>query len=73
MWIPEREAAFKALFGALNTSGTLSVTEVIFDPHFQSRRTVTRLARAAGLREKAFYGSPLAYTVLFEKSGDESF
>jgi len=45
----------------------LSVTETIFDPHYQRRETVIRLAGAAGFREKAFFGSRVAYTLNLEK------
>lgn len=65
--IPDRAAAFSELFDALVPGGTLTVVEVIFDPHFQPRRIVTGLARDAGFREKAFFGHSLAYIIQFEK------
>ena len=65
--IPDREAAMKEIYGALKPGGVLSVTEVLFDPHFQGRQTVTQLAKAAGFCEKAFYGNAVAYTMHFEK------
>lgn len=65
--IPNREAALRAIFDALKPGGFLSVTEIAFDPHFQTRATATRLALAAGFREKAFYGNRIAYTLHFEK------
>lgn len=65
--IPDREAALKEICSALKPGGVLSVTEVVFDPHFQRRGTVTRLAAAAGFREKAFFGNPIAYTLHFER------
>lgn len=65
--IPDAMAALKEIFEALRPGGTLSVTEVIFDPHFQRRKTVEALAGAAGFRERAFFGHSLAYTVHFEK------
>ena len=65
--IPDQQAALKEIQGALKPGGTLSVTEVIFDPHFQRRETVSRLAKAAGFEEKDFYGKPLAYTMHFKK------
>jgi predicted methyltransferase len=55
------------IFAALKPGGVLSVTEVIFDPHFQSRGTVAKLAGAVGLRERAFFGNRFAYTLHFEK------
>ncbi len=65
--IPDREAALRAIFDALKPGGYVSVTEIVFDPHFQTRATVTRLALAAGFREKAFYGNRIAYSLHLEK------
>jgi ubiquinone/menaquinone biosynthesis C-methylase UbiE len=65
--IPGQEAALREIRHALKPGGTLSITEIIFDPHFQTRATVTRLARSAGFREKAFYGNRIAYTLNLEK------
>ena len=65
--IPDRAAALAELSGTLKPGGILAIVEVIFDPHFQGRRTVTGLATAAGLRERAFFGHRLAYVIHFEK------
>lgn len=65
--IPDQVAALKEIYTALKTGGILSVTEVIFDPHFQRREAVLEAAGAAGFREKAFYGKKLAYTLHLEK------
>lgn len=65
--IPNREAALRAIFAALKPGGFLSITEIAFDPHFQTRATATRLALTAGFREKAFYGNRIAYTLHFDK------
>ncbi len=65
--IPDREAALSQIFQALKPGGILSVTEIIFDPHYQSRSTVLRLASAAGFQEKAFFGNRIAFTLNFEK------
>lgn len=65
--IPEREPALKELFSALKPGGILAVAELVFDPHFQSRNTVLRLAGNAGFREKRFFGNRLAYLVLLVK------
>lgn len=48
----------------------LSVTEVVFDPHFQRRRTVERLAAAAGFAHGPCFGNRIAYTIHFTKPGD---
>ncbi len=61
--IPDRQAAMNELAASLKPEGLLSITELVFDPHFQRRGTVTALAAAAGLREVAFHGRGHAYTV----------
>jgi ubiquinone/menaquinone biosynthesis C-methylase UbiE len=66
--IPEREAALREIFEALKPKGVLSVTETMFDPHYQGRRSVIQLAEAVGFRERAFFGNRLAYTLQLEKN-----
>jgi ubiquinone/menaquinone biosynthesis C-methylase UbiE len=68
--IPDPAAALAELFGALKPGGLLAIVEVIFDPHFQFRSAVTRLATSAGLRESAFFGHGLAYVIHFERPDD---
>jgi ubiquinone/menaquinone biosynthesis C-methylase UbiE len=65
--IPDQIAAIKELFHALKPGGILAIVEVIFDPHFQTRKTVTSLAASAGLEERAFFGHRLAYVIHFAK------
>ena len=65
--IPDRGAALKEIFEAIKPGGILSVTEVIFDPHFQSREAVLRFASEVGFREKGFFGKKLAFTLHLEK------
>jgi SAM-dependent methyltransferase len=65
--IPNQHAALQEIFDALKPGGILSVTEIIFDPHFQSRRKVTRLAEAVGFREHKFFGTRLAFTLNLQK------
>jgi len=65
--IPDRETALKEVFDALKPGGVLSVTEIIFDPHFQRRGTVTELATRNGFVENNFFGNAIAYTIHFEK------
>ena len=65
--IPNRTDALLELFNALKPGGILAIVEVIFDPHFQTRRTVTDLATSVGFREHAFFGHSLAYVMHFKK------
>jgi 2-polyprenyl-3-methyl-5-hydroxy-6-metoxy-1,4-benzoquinol methylase len=65
--IPDREAAMREIFNCLKPGGMLSVTEVIADPHFQRRGSVTRTANAVGLVERGFYGNRVSFTINFEK------
>jgi ubiquinone/menaquinone biosynthesis C-methylase UbiE len=65
--IPDQVSALKEIYDALKPGGILSVTEVIFDPHFHRRETVLKVAQAAGLKEKNFFGKKLAYTIHLEK------
>lgn len=69
--IPDRSAALKEIFEALKPGGILSVTEIIFDPHFQSRRTVKELAAAVGFNEQDYFGNRFAFTLNLEKPADD--
>ena len=65
--IPDRKGALKEIFDALRPGGILAVTETIFDPHYQSRMTVTQLAAEVGFQEHGFFGNRMAYTLNLEK------
>ena len=65
--IPDRAAALRTILGALKPGGILSVTEVLPDPHFQTRSTVLRLAAAVGFRLRGEYGNWAAFTLNFER------
>jgi len=66
--IPNPQAALREIFTALKSGGILSITEIIFDNHFQSRKTVLKLAAEAGFREKMFFGNRIAYIQQFAKT-----
>jgi len=66
--IPDRAAALDELFCTLKPGGILAIVEVIFDPHFQSRKTVTDIAVSTGFRECAFFGHNWAYVIHFKKT-----
>ncbi len=65
--IPNREAALKEIHDALKPGGILSVTEIIFDPHFQSRKTVAKIAESVGFKENKCFGNRIAFTLNLEK------
>ena len=69
--IPDRESAFREIHRALKSDGMLSITEIIVDPHYQSRGAILRLASSVGFREKAFFGNRLAFTLHLEKLNKE--
>ena len=65
--IPNREAALKEIFAALKQGGFLSITEIMMDPHYQSRGTILRLAEALGFHEKQFFGNRFSFTINLER------
>lgn len=65
--IPDKEAALQEIFTCLKPGGLLCITEVIFDPHFQSQRTVSDLTVAAGFQKYKEYGNRFAFTVCVQK------
>jgi ubiquinone/menaquinone biosynthesis C-methylase UbiE len=65
--IPNQRAALQELYNAIKPGGILSVSEMVFDPHYQSKQTVIDVAKAAGFREKKSFGNRFAYTIQFEK------
>jgi ubiquinone/menaquinone biosynthesis C-methylase UbiE len=65
--IPNQTRAMQEVFDALKPGGVLSVTEVVFDPHFQTQAVVRQLSTAVGFREKQILGGSLAYTLVLEK------
>ena len=65
--IPDKDAAMKEIFDTLKPGGILSITEVIADPHFQSRASILRRANAVGFVEKGFFGNRISFTINFER------
>jgi len=65
--IPDRAAAIAQSYKALKPKGSLSVTEIFGDPHYQSRSTVKRLAEEAGFQLQAIHGHWWFFTANFVK------
>jgi ubiquinone/menaquinone biosynthesis C-methylase UbiE len=70
--IPDRAAVLAQCFRALKPGGVLSITEMLPDPHYQSRSTVKRLAEEAGFRFQSVQGGWWLFTANFVKPGDAS-
>jgi ubiquinone/menaquinone biosynthesis C-methylase UbiE len=65
--VPDRAAVLAEAFRTLKPGGTLCVTELVGDPHYQSRSTVKRLAAEAGFRFESMRGGWWFYTASFVK------
>lgn len=68
--IPDRIAALKEIFKALKPGGLLSITEIILDPHFQSQKTVLRLATSVGFQRENLMGNRFAFTLQLKRPHD---
>jgi ubiquinone/menaquinone biosynthesis C-methylase UbiE len=67
--IPDRSAALRNCFDVLRPLGRLSITEIVFDPHYQSRSKVQELAQRAGFELEEIIGNWRTYTANFRKPG----
>ncbi len=65
--IPDWTAALKNLYRILRPGGTLSITEVLGDPHYQTRGTVLRLCTNAGFEPSQYWRTFLAFTQNFTR------
>jgi ubiquinone/menaquinone biosynthesis C-methylase UbiE len=65
--IPNRETALQACYKALKPGGTLSITEIFTDPHYQSRDTVQRLSKAACFKLNEMHGLWWFFTANFRR------
>ena len=65
--IPDKITVMKEIFECLKPGGLLSITEVIADPHFQTRKNVLAVTNSVGFVEKGFFGNQISYTINLEK------
>ncbi len=65
--IPDRRSALREIFRGLKPGGILSVTEILFDPHYQSRGSILKVASQTGFEEAAFSGNRLSFTLQLRK------
>jgi ubiquinone/menaquinone biosynthesis C-methylase UbiE len=65
--IVDQAAGLREIRAALKPGGILSVTEVLPDPHYQSKKRVRRLAEEAGFAVIETHGPWYAFTMNFRK------
>ncbi len=65
--IPDRQAALADIFQSLCPGGLLAVAELVFDPHFQRRTSVEKLAGEAGFIPHSFHGHAAAYLLVLQR------
>ncbi len=70
--IVDQIAALREIHGALKPGGILSITEVLPDPHYQSRRRVRRLAESVGFEFNELLGPWYAFTMNFRKASERN-
>ena len=68
--IPDREGALQEIHDALKPGGLLSVTEVLPDPHYQSRGTVRRMAQKLGFAVEEVYSGWHSFTLNLIRTRD---
>lgn len=71
--IPDRRTALKNCYDALRPGGRLSITEIIMDPHYQTRAKVDQLTREVGFLPDDYSSNWRMYTANFRRPrGDEA-
>jgi len=70
--IPDRAAALGECYRVLKPGGALSITEILGDPHYQTRGKAQRLAEGAGFELKLIEGGWRSYTASFRKPAGDS-
>ncbi len=65
--IPDRAAALVECFRLVKPGGRLAITEIMGDPHYQSRQKVERLATAAGFEPECTEGGLWMFTATFRR------
>ena len=65
--IPDRAAALQNAWTFLKPGGRLCITEMLGDPHYQSKKTCQQLAEAAGFHLVRINGSWRRFTMTLER------
>jgi ubiquinone/menaquinone biosynthesis C-methylase UbiE len=67
--IPDRQAALREIYRALKPGGILSITETVFDPHYQRKGIVRELVKKIGFKERSLTGNRVGFTLNLERPG----
>lgn len=65
--IPDQKKALQEIFNALKPGAILSITETLFDPHYQRFNGVLNLAQQVGFQKKKVFSDWFSYNLLLEK------
>jgi ubiquinone/menaquinone biosynthesis C-methylase UbiE len=68
--IPDKASALGNIYRSLKPGGTLSITEILPDPHYQRYSTVLHLAQSAGFEPAGHWENFLSFTLNFTRPMD---
>ena len=65
--ILNQKKALQEIFNALKPGAILSITETLFDPHYQRFSVILNLAQQVGFQKKKVFSDWFSYNLLLEK------
>lgn len=65
--IPNQKKALQEVFNSLKPGAILSITETLFDPHYQRLNSVLKLVAEVGFQKKKIFSDMFSYNLLLEK------
>jgi SAM-dependent methyltransferase len=65
--IPHKKEALREIFNALKPGGTLSITETLFDPHYQRLKLMQDLAKSIGFEQQNLFSDIFSYQLVLQK------
>ncbi|NQY42246.1 MAG: class I SAM-dependent methyltransferase [Legionellales bacterium] len=61
--VVDKNTVLNKIFTTLKTDGILSITEIIFDPHFQNQKKVLRFVEDTEFKVLKILGNSIGYTI----------
>lgn len=65
--IPDQKKALQEIFTVLKPGGLLSITETLFDPHYQRINKILDLAESVGFKKKNIVSDRFSYNLIIQK------